>query len=86
MTLVSWLDLNPRLSVVVANNVHQASWFPKKMIKDVSRGDGMDWDFTDLARYLRVNMKRLADEYYSETGEYARSVGFIFGGFEKIKN
>lgn len=78
-----WVDLNPRLAVIVANNAHMASWMIRRMTQHVRREVGWDWDFAQLEEYLKGNLKALADEYYSETGEYARSVNFIFGGFEK---
>ncbi len=80
-----WVDLNPRLAVVVANNAHMASWIIKKLTQHVRREVGWDWDFTQLEEYLRHGLKDLADEYYTETGEYSRSVNFIFGGFEASK-
>lgn len=79
-----WLDLNPRLSVIVANSAYQASWLLRKIIADV-RKSGWDWDFTDLEDYLGTNLKKYATEYYAETGETTHSVNFIFGGFEKNK-
>ena len=79
-----WLDLNPRLSTVVANSAHQASWMLRRMAKDI-RQDGWEWDFSNLEKYLHTNIEKLADEYYATTGEYGRSVNFIFGGFEKNK-
>lgn len=79
-----WLDINPRLGVVVANNAHQASWMLRKMLPDI-RAQGMEWDFTDLETYLNDNLERLGNEYYAETGLVSNSVNFIFGGFEKNK-
>jgi len=79
-----WVDINSRLGVVVANNAHQASWMLRKLIPDI-KGQGMDWDFTDLEAYLNKNLDKLAAEYYAETGNISNSVGFIFGGFENDK-
>lgn len=78
-----WVDLNPRLAVIVANNAHMASWMIRRLTQYVKREVGYDWDFTQLEDYLKEGLKVLADEYYTETGEYSRSVNFIFGGFEK---
>lgn len=78
-----WVDLNPRLGVIVANNAHMASWMIRRLTQHVRREVGWEWDFTQLEEYLRENLKKLADEYYAETGEYSHSVNFIFGGFEK---
>lgn len=80
-----WVDLNPRLAVIVANNAHMASWMIRRMTQYIRREIGWEWDFTELEDYLKDNLKILADEYYAETGEYSRSVNFIFGGFEKDK-
>lgn len=80
-----WVDLNPRLGVVVANNAHMASWMIKRLTQYTRREVGWEWDFTDLEKYLQADLKALADEYYAETGECSYSVNFIFGGFEKNK-
>lgn len=78
-----WLDLNPRLSVVVANSAHQASWLLRKIIKDIRPKTGWDWDFTDLESYLKKVLEKYALEYYAETGYLDHSVSMVFGGFEK---
>lgn len=80
-----WLDLNPRLSVVVANSAYQASWILKKIIADIRPTAGWDWGFTELEAYLRANLEKYGNEFYAETGLVADSVSMIFGGFEKSK-
>ena len=80
-----WLDLNPRLAVVVANSAYQASWILKKIIGDIRPTAGWDWGFTELEAYLRANLEKYGNEFYSETGLIADSVSMIFGGFEKDK-
>lgn len=77
-----WLDINPRLAVVVANSAHQASWMLQKLFP-MPRTERMIWDFTDLENHLRKNLKDVGDAYYSVTGEISNSACFIFGGFEK---
>jgi hypothetical protein len=79
------LDLNPRLSVVVANSAYQASWILKKIFADIRPTVGWDWDFAELEAYLRANLERYGNEFYAETGLIADSVSMIFGGFEKGK-
>jgi len=78
-----WLDLNPRLAVIVANSAHQASWILHKIIKDIRPTTGWEWDFTDLEGYLRTNLQTYATEYYATTGLLSNSANFIFGGFER---
>lgn len=78
-----WLDLNPRLGVVVANSAYQASWILKKIIADIRPVTGWDWGFTELEAYLRANLEKYGNEFYAETGLYSDSVSMIFGGFEK---
>lgn len=80
-----WLDLNPRLAVVVANSAYQASWLLKKIIGDIRPTAGWDWGFTELEAYLRANLERYGNEFYAETGLITDSVSMIFGGFEKDK-
>jgi hypothetical protein len=80
-----WLDLNPRLAVVVANSACQASWLLKKIIGDMRPTSGWDWDFTELEAYLRANLEDYGNQFYSEMGLIADSVSMIFGGFEKDK-
>lgn len=80
-----WLNLTPKLGVVVANNAHQASWMLQK-ITPSTRTNGMGWDFTDLEKYLNANLQDIAHQYYAETGQTSNSVGFIFGGFENTKH
>ena len=77
-----WVDLNPRLGVVVANSAYQASWMLRKMVPEI-KSQGMDWDFTALERYLRANLPSISRDFYGETHRFKDSVGFIFGGFEK---
>ena len=80
---LKWLDLNPRLSVVVANSAYQASWLLKKIIADIRPTAGWDWDFTELEVYLRANLEKYANQFYAETGLVSDSVSMIFGGFEQ---
>lgn len=80
-----WLDLNPRLSVVVANSAYQASWLLQKIIADIRPKTGWDWDFTDLENYLKSNLEKYGKQFYVETGLYSESISMIFGGFEKNK-
>ena len=79
-----WLDIVPKVAVVVANSAHQASWMLQKMLPEI-REKGMEWDFGDVERYLKANLKRVATEYYTETGFTSNSVSFIFGGFDHSK-
>jgi hypothetical protein len=80
-----WLDLNPRLSVVVANSAYQASWILKKIMADIRPTAGWDWGFTELEAYLRANLEKYGNQFYAETGLVSDSVSMIFGGFEKDK-
>lgn len=80
-----WLDLNPRLAVVVANSAYQASWILKKIIGDIRPTAGWDWGFAELESYLRENLEKYGNEFYAETGLISDSVSMIFGGFEKDK-
>lgn len=80
-----WLDLNPRLAVVVANSAYQASWLLKKIICDIRPTAGWDWGFTELEAYLRENLEKYGNEFYAETGLITDSVSMIYGGFEKDK-
>lgn len=80
-----WLDLNPRLSVVVANSAYQASWMLKKIMADIRPTAGWDWGFTELEEYLRANLEKYGNQFYAETGLVSHSVSMIFGGFEKDK-
>lgn len=80
-----WLDLNPRLAVVVANSAYMASWVLKKIIADIRPVTGWDWGFTELEDYLRNNLQKYGNEFYAETGLISDSVSMIFGGFEKDK-
>lgn len=80
-----WLDLNPRLAVVVANSAYQASWILKKIMSDIRPTAGWDWGFTELESYLRANLEDYGNQFYAETGLIADSVSMIFGGFEKDK-
>lgn len=80
-----WLDLNPRLAVVVANSAYQASWTLKKIIGDIRPTAGWDWGFAELEKYLLENLEKYGNEFYAETGRITDSVSMIFGGFEKDK-
>lgn len=80
-----WLDLNPRLGVVVANSAYMASWLLKKIIADIRPTVGWEWGFTELEVYLRSNLEKYGHQFYAETGLVSDSVSMIFGGFEKDK-
>jgi hypothetical protein len=79
-----WVDINPRLGVIVANSAYQASWMLRKIVPDVKE-KGMSWDFSELEKYLKASLPKLAKDFYGQTHRLEDSVGFIFGGFENNK-
>lgn len=76
-----WLNLNARLSVVVANSAYQSCWLLREIRKEVKES----WGFSDLEKYPRENIEKLALRFYAETGLLNHSVGMIFGGFDNSK-